>query len=272
MIQIPMTSGRILERSTLSSLNANCSDDFVCAENVLSLNTRKQKNRAALSGRTIGSAKTALPPAGRAGSAQRNNSPARTPVSAPPDMRMPSLLHPVSKGQKSLLSDGNLPRVYACFGWNIKNPECDVDVSAFLLNQSGKVIGDSWFVFYGQTQSPDRSICLKEHANDDRELITIDFTKLNPAVKKIVFVMTIHEAFEKKLHFGMLKDAYIRILNPSDRRELLSFRLTDYYTNVISMAIGEIYQHNGRWKFNAIGNGLARDLAGLCEFYGVQVI
>lgn len=252
MIQLPVTSGRILERSTLSSLNANCSDDYVCADNILSLNTRKRKTGA--------------------GSAQSYATPAQTSVSSPTVIRVPVLLHPVSKGQKSPLLDGNLPRALACFGWNVKNPDCDVDVSAFLLNQSGKVIGDSWFVFYGQTQSPDRSTCLTEQTKDDRQMISIDFTKLNPAVKKIVFVMTIHEAFEKRLHFDMLKDAYIRILNPSDRSELLSFRLTDYYTNVISMAIGEIYQHNGKWKFNAIGNGLARDLAGLCEFYGVQVI
>lgn len=252
MIQIPMTSGRILERSTLSSLNAVCENNAVCADNILSLNTRKHKTAA--------------------GSAVHHAPPAQTPISAPKAVRIPALLHPVSKGQKTPLPGGSLSRIQACFGWNVKNPDCDVDVSAFLLNQSAKVIGDSWFVFYGQTQSPDRSICLTEDANDDRELITIDFTKLNPAVKKIVFVMTIHEAFEKKLHFGMLKDAYIRILNPSDRRELLSFRLTDYYTNVISMAIGEIYQHNGNWKFNAVGNGLARDLAGLCQFYGVEVI
>lgn len=70
----------------------------------------------------------------------------------------------------------------------------------------------------------------------------------------------------------MLNDAYIRIMDSSSNTELVSFKMEEYYSNVTSMMIGEIYQHNGTWKFNAIGNGVARDLAGLCEVYGVQVV
>ena len=69
----------------------------------------------------------------------------------------------------------------------------------------------------------------------------------------------------------MLKDAYVRIMDKSGK-ELVSFLMTEYYNNVISMMIGELYQHNGAWKFNAVGNGVAKDLAGLCALYGVQVI
>ncbi len=47
--------------------------------------------------------------------------------------------------------------------------------------------------------------------------------------------------------------------------------MDEYYSNVISMMIGEVYLHNGNWKFNAIGNGVAKDLEGLCGLYGVQV-
>ena len=183
------------------------------------------------------------------------------------------LLHkPVQKGQKTALASGRaLNAVHVCFGWNTSNPQCDVDVSAFLLDGEGKVPGDSWFVFYGQTSSPDQSVTFRTDDAEDREIMDIRFQKLNPAVKKIVFVLTINDAFEKNLNFGMMKDAYIRILDDYDRTELVSFRMTDYYTNVISMMIGEIYLHNNTWKFNAIGNGVARDLAGLCTLYGVEV-
>ena len=146
-----------------------------------------------------------------------------------------------------------------------------VDVSAFMLNNSGWVIGDSWFVFYGQETSPDNSTHFSIDNGQDREVITIDFNKLNSNVSKIVFVLTINEALEKHLNFSMLNDAYIRIMNDSNQ-ELVSFKMDEYYSNVTSMMIGEIYQHNGAWKFAAIGNGVAKDLAGLCEYYGVQVI
>ena len=190
-----------------------------------------------------------------------------TPVSKP----LPSLLHMVQKGQKTPLEiSGRLTSIKACFGWNVKNPACDVDVSAFLLGASGKVIGDSWFVFYGQTESPDHSTFFHSDGGTDREIISVDFTRLDPSVVRIVFVLTINEALEKNLNFGMLTDAYIRIMDSSGA-ELVSFKMDEYYTNVTSMMIGELYLNNGAWKFNAIGNGVAKDLAGLCEMYGVKV-
>ena len=177
-----------------------------------------------------------------------------------------------AKGQKTPLENsGKLTSIKACLGWNVKNPACDVDVSAFLLGSSGKVIGDSWFVFLRQTESPDHSTVFHADGGADREIISVDFTRLDPSVARIVFVLTINEAFEKNLNFGMLEDAYIRIMDPAGT-ELVSFKMDEYYTNVTSMMIGELYLHNGAWKFNAIGNGVAKDLAGLCGLYGVQVI
>ena len=190
---------------------------------------------------------------------------------APVTHIIPALSNKVQKGQKTALSTSPLDIVNACFGWNTTDARCDVDVSAFLLGTDGKVIGDSWFVFYGQTHSPDQSVEFMADGTTDREKIQINFKKLNPSVKKIVFVLTINEALQNHLNFGMMKDAYIRIMDHTGK-ELVSFMITEYYTNVISMMIGELYQHNGIWKFNAIGNGVVKDLAGLCELYGVQIV
>ena len=201
--------------------------------------------------------------AGQQNTASTPGMPAARPV--------PTLVNNVQKGQKTQLSLGALTAVEARFGWNVTDARCDVDVSAFLLGADGKVIGDSWFVFYGQTLSPDGSTRFVEGGSADREMIQIDLARLDPQVKKIVFVLTINDALENRLHFGMLKDAYIRIMDQSGK-ELVSFLMTEYYNNIISMMIGELYLHNGAWKFNAVGNGVARDLAGLCGLYGVQVV
>ena len=141
-----------------------------------------------------------------------------------------------------------------------------------MLDSTGKVPGDDWFVFYGRTKSPDGSVIFNEAEKNDRESITIDLNNLSPSVKKIVFVLTINEAYEKKLNFSMIKDAYVRILNYSNNSELVSFKMDEYYENVTSMMIGEVYLHNGNWKFNAVGNGVSKDLAGLCRLYGVQIV
>ncbi len=201
--------------------------------------------------------------AGQQNTASTPGMPAARPV--------PTLVSKVQKGQKTQLPLGALTAVEARFGWNVTDARCDVDVSAFLLGADGTVIGDSWFVFYGQTLSPDGSTRFVEGGSADREMIQIDLARLDPQVKKIVFVLTINDALENRLHFGMLKDAYIRIMDQSGK-ELVSFLMTEYYNNIISMMIGELYLHNGAWKFNAVGNGVARDLAGLCGLYGVQVV
>lgn len=198
-----------------------------------------------------------------AGSGQSNNS---------THITLPSLTKRVSKGQKVPLNLSS-KKIKVNFGWNVKNPACDVDVSAFLLSGNGKVVGDDYFVFYGQESSPEKSVLFKnvETANV-LEVFDIDTAILNPAVAKIVFVMTINDALENSLNFSMLKDAYIQIVDPLNNTELASFLVEEYYNNINSMMMGEIYLHNGAWKFNAIGNGVNKDLAGLCEFYGVQVI
>lgn len=202
-----------------------------------------------------------------------NNAATVTNTNTTKTMTIPPLIHTTMKGQKiQFFTGGSVQKIKACLGWNVSNPECDVDVSAFILDSTGKVPGDDWFVFYGQTKSPDGSVIFNEAEKNDRESITIDLNNLSPSVKKIVFVLTINEAYEKKLNFSMIKDAYVRILNYSNNSELVSFKMDEYYENVTSMMIGEVYLHNGNWKFNAVGNGVSKDLAGLCGLYGVQIV
>ncbi len=190
---------------------------------------------------------------------------------ATPQMTMPVMNHQVQKGQKVAISQAPLTSLKACFGWNTTNSQCDVDVSAFLLGDNGKVLGDDWFVFYGQDTSPDGNVVFRNEGQQDRQSVSIQLNSLNPSVKKIVFVLTINEALTKQLNFGMMKDAYVRILDGQTGVEYCSFVMEEYYSNVISMMIGEVYLHNGQWKFNAVGNGVAKDLEGLCQLYGVQV-
>lgn len=184
----------------------------------------------------------------------------------------------LKKGQKTNLANENgtaLTDLQIGLGWDILNQACDLDASAFMLGQNNKIIGDDWFVFYGQEISPDGSI---RHSGDsqgqsegDDEVIDIDLQKVNTQVQKIVFVVTINEALKKRLNFSMVNNAYVRVIDKLTRHEIAKFMLTDYYPNVTSMVVGEVYRHNGQWKFNAVGDGVAKDLAGLCEMYGVNV-
>lgn len=184
----------------------------------------------------------------------------------------------LKKGQKVALASANggqLSNIKVCLGWDLVNQACDLDASAFMLGADGRVLGDDWFVFYGQTTSPDGSI---QHSGDsqgegigDDETISINLNSVNPNVQKITFVVTINEALERNLNFSMVANAYVRVVDGTTGQELNRFQLTDYYANVTSMVVGEIYRYNGAWKFNAVGDGVAKDLAGLCAMYGVNV-
>ena len=206
------------------------------------------------------------------GNAQAAPAPARNVPLPPPPERPPLAVDkPVRKGQKVTLSMQPLKSITAYLDWNVKDGRCDIDVSAFLLGENGKVPGDDWFVFYGQPESPDASVSFNDSARIGRQSVHIDFSKVSANVKKVTFVLTINEATEQNLNFSMVKDACIKIVEDATGNELASFRMDEYYDNVISMMIGEVYAYKDNWKFNAIGNGVARDLEGLCELYGVQV-
>lgn len=273
MITIPMKSNPPLNKQTILTINQQQIQKAKNSQTILSINLGKPMvapNTTAL--------QSHIHPTPALSTNNTNSfipmpatSPTNTTNSTP--QPIPSLINPIQKGQKvPLETTKKLSKLQARFGWNISNPACDVDVSAFLLNSNGKVIGDTWFVFYGQKSSPDNSTLFSIAQGQDREIISINFHKINPMISKIVFVLTIHEALEKHLNFRMLKDAYIRIIDQTTNTELVSFKMDEYYSNVTSMMIGELYQYQGTWKFNAIGNGVARDLAGLCELYGVQVV
>ncbi|MDE6834768.1 MAG: TerD family protein, partial [Ruminococcus sp.] len=148
---------------------------------------------------------------------------------------------------------------------------CELEGSAFMIGADGKVLSDEWFIFYGQNVSPDKSVKYFSGGNPDDALIDIDFRKINPAVEKIVFSVTIYEAIKKGLNFGMTENIYSRIID-GHNNEVFRFQLDECYNNVTAMVLGELYRYKGSWKFNAVGSGVARDLAGFCSMYGVRLI
>lgn len=183
----------------------------------------------------------------------------------------------LKKGQKVALSNNGttLKNIRVCLGWDVLNQNVDLDASAFMLGADNKIVGDDWFVFYGQPQSPDGSV---NHSGDsqgqgegDDEIISIALDRVNQSVNKITFVVTIDEALERGFNFSMVSNAYVRVVNADTNVEIARFTLSEYYNNVTSMVVGELYKHNGQWKFNPVGDGVAKDLAGLCEMYGVNV-
>lgn len=186
----------------------------------------------------------------------------------------------LKKGQKVSLADmcQNLSIVDVGIGWDLNQygANYDLDVEAFLVDDRNRVIGDDWFVFYNQPTSPDGAVSLVAQSDNgqgsgDDEIIQINLNRVNPAVQRIVFIVTINDAKIYGYDFSNVQNAYARVVDHNTGKELCRFQLTEAYRGVCSMMVGELYRHNGQWKFNPIGNGTQDDLEGLCVRYGVNV-
>ena len=165
-------------------------------------------------------------------------------------------------------------------GWNPRATDgkaFDLDAVAFLTGEDGKVRLDGEFIFFNQKTSPCGSV---NHNGDNRtgdgdgddETISVDLSKVPQEVAKIVFAVTIHEGQQNGQNFGMVDKAYIRVINQdANAEELARFDLSEDGSTETAMIFGELYRHNGKWKFKAVGQGFNGGLGALAASYGVAV-
>jgi len=188
----------------------------------------------------------------------------------------------LSKGQKVDLTKTNpgLTKVFAGLGWDTNKYDggnaFDLDTVAFLLDESGKIVDNNHMVYFHNLADPSNSVV---HTGDnltgegcgDDEQIKIDFSKIPAIVNKIVFTVNIHEAVARGQNFGQVCNAFIRIANEATNEELIRYDLSEDFSIETSVVIGELYKHNGEWKFSAIGSGFQGGLDSLCKQYGLGV-
>lgn len=172
-----------------------------------------------------------------------------------------------------------LKHILVGLGWEARptdGMDFDLDASGFLVGENGKVRGDDHFVFYNQLLSPCGSV---EHTGDNRtgagdgddEVIKIDLSKVPVTVKRIIVCVTIHDADNRKQNFGQVSDAFMRIVNVENDVEIARFDLSEDYSTETAMIFGEVYSHNGEWKFKAVGQGFSGGLDAMCSQFGVTV-
>ncbi len=190
---------------------------------------------------------------------------------------------PVSlqKGQKVSLTKGNpgLSKVVVGLGWDVNQfdtgGDFDLDATAFLLTDAGKVSGQEDFIFFGNLKHPSASV---QHMGDnltgegdgDDEQIKVDLSKVPENISKIAFAVTIYEAESRHQNFGQISNAFIRIFNEQTREEMLRYDLGEDFSIETAAVFGEVYKNGSEWKFNAIGSGYQGGLAALCANYGVD--
>lgn len=172
-----------------------------------------------------------------------------------------------------------LVEVLVGLGWDPRSTDgqdFDLDASAFLVNASGKVRGESDFIFYNQKESPCKSVIhtgdnLTGQGDGDDESLIVNLPKVPTDVDKIIFIVTIHDADNRRQNFGQVGGAFIRIVNQAGGQELVRFDLAEDAATETAMVFAELYRNNGEWKFRAVGQGYAGGLKAMCAQYGMNI-
>ncbi|MEH7254722.1 TerD family protein, partial [Neobacillus niacini] len=136
----------------------------------------------------------------------------------------------------------------------------DCDASVIMLGANDKIQNNKDVIYFGNLKSNDGSV---QHSGDnltgdgdgDDEQVMVDLSRVPASVQKLVFVVNIYDCVKRKQHFGMIRNAFIRVVNPSNNNELIRYNLSDDYNGNTALVVGEIYRHNTEWKFAAVGTG-----------------
>jgi len=144
------------------------------------------------------------------------------------------------------------------FGGGKKDFDCDASV---FVCKNGKIASVDDIVYFGNLEHDSGAI---KHMGDnltgegegDDEQIFVDLNKIPADYDKLVFVVNIYKAVDRKQDFGIIKNAYIRIIDNDNGEELCRYNLSGGdYNGMLAMIVGEVYRYKGDWKFNAVGNG-----------------
>ncbi|MCX5214185.1 TerD family protein [Kitasatospora sp. NBC_00240] len=183
-------------------------------------------------------------------------------------------------GNVSLTKEApGLTAVIVGLGWDVRSTtgaDFDLDASALLCNDAGRVVSDQHFVFFNNLRSPEGSV---EHSGDnltgggdgDDEQIKVDLVSVPANVTKVVFPVSIYDADARLQNFGQVRNAFIRIVNQANGSEVARYDLSEDASSETAMVFGELYRYGAEWKFRAIGQGYASGLRGIASDYGVNV-
>lgn len=187
----------------------------------------------------------------------------------------------LSKGQKVDLTKGNpgLSKITVGLGWDTNKYDggksFDLDSSVFLLNAAGKCESEKDFVFFNNLEGGNGSVVhkgdnLTGDGDGDDEQVKINLSDVPQSIEKIAFTITIHEAEERSQNFGQVSNSFVRIVSEDSNEELIRYDLGEDFSIETAVVVGELYRHNGEWKFSAIGSGYQGGLASLVNDYGLQ--
>lgn len=184
-------------------------------------------------------------------------------------------------GRVSLTKENGFVKGMIGLGWDTNryqgSAEFDLDLVIFECNTQKRCISEKYMVFYNNSDLTDPESAII-HSGDNRtgvgdgddETAQIDLSKISPNVESIIVAVTIYEAKTRNQNFGLVDNAFVRLVDESGK-EVLRYDLGEDFSTQTSVVFAEIYRNNGDWKFRAVGEGYEKELEDLCREYGLDV-
>ena len=143
-----------------------------------------------------------------------------------------------------------LKNILVGLGWDTNRTDTggdfDLDVTV-LMTSNGKIPDENYVIYFNNLTSPCGAV---KHMGDNRtgegegddEEVKIDLSKLPENIDKLVFVVNIYEAEQRKQNFGMVDNSYIRLVNEETGEEILRYDLGEDFSTETGVNFGEIYK------------------------------
>ena len=191
----------------------------------------------------------------------------------------------LKKGQRISLTkeDPGLKQIMCGLGWDVApnsggffggNKQFDLDSSVICLDANKKLTDVKNIIYFGNLRHNSSAIVhqgdnLTGAGEGDDEIINIDLPLVPDNISYLIIAINIYKSKQRKQDFGMVDNAFVRLVNRNTNKELARYDLSGIeYRGMTGMILADVYRHNNEWKMAAVGNGFKIDtLADIAKLY-----
>ena len=186
----------------------------------------------------------------------------------------------LKKGQRiSLTKEApGLKQIMCGLGWDVSqrkgSRQIDLDSSVICLNADKKLTNVKNIIYFGNLRHASDAIAhqgdnLTGAGEGDDEIINIDLPLIPANINHLIFAISIYKCNQRRQDFGMVSNAFVRLVNRNNNQELARYNLSgEEYQGMTGMILAEVYRHNDEWKMAAVGNGFQiATLADIAKIY-----
>ncbi|WP_069792022.1 TerD family protein [Cyanobacterium sp. IPPAS B-1200] len=196
----------------------------------------------------------------------------------------------LQKGQRiSLTKEApQLQQLMCGLGWDVvqkkggflsnlfseSNSNFDLDASVICISENQKVRHEKDVIYFGNLRHSSSAIMhqgdnLTGEGHGDDEQIMINLALLPKDIYKIAIIVNIYDPFNRQQDFGLVRNAFIRLVNLTNQKEIVRYTLSgDEYAGQTAMVMAELTRKGNDWDMDAKGEGLrVKDLAAVVNLY-----